>query len=78
MKVISKFFDFFLLLRQEGDGQTRALTEYSAPETNRGGAAACKCLGVVPRREFPDVSFSQGMLIRVGKTVCIPIKGGWW
>ena len=78
MKVISKLFDFFPLLRQEGSGQTGALTKHSVPETNGTGTVACQCQGVVSDREFPDLSFSQGVLVRVRKTVCIPVKGGWW
>lgn len=78
MKVILKLFAFFPLIKQEGSRSPGDLTKHSIPKTKRGGATALKCQGVVPRHEFLDLSFSQGVLISVGKTVCIPVKGGWW
>jgi len=76
--VVSKLFDFFPLLRQTGIGQTGTLPKHSVPKINGNGTAACKCQGMVPRRKFTDLSLSLSVLIRVGKTVYIPVKGGWW
>lgn len=78
VKVVSKLFDFFPLLRQAGTGQTRTLPRHSVPKIKGNGTAACKCQGMVPRRKFSDLSLSLSVLIRVGKTVYIPVKGGWW